>query len=68
MDSVVIEVSSVESIIYGQLLGCFLAIRESGLVEDAENFFSLAYAEPCWRHSGIKRRSSACGRRMPMSS
>lgn len=43
-----IQVSSLQSLIYGPLLGQFLAIRESGLEEDAENFVALANAQPCW--------------------
>jgi hypothetical protein len=51
MNNIVIEVSSVQSFIYGPLLGCFLAMKESGLADDAENFVTLAYAQPCWTSS-----------------
>ena len=51
MNNFVIEVSSVKSVIYGPVLGSFLAIRESGLATDADNFFSLANSQPCWMES-----------------
>lgn len=49
MKNIVVEVSKQQLTINGQLLGRFVAIRNSGLVTDADNFVSLAYAEPCWR-------------------
>ena len=52
--NIVIEVNYLQSIIYGPLLGCFLAIRENGFVKDADNFVSLAYARPCWRPAAAK--------------
>lgn len=68
MNSIVIEVSSLQSYIYGPLLGCFLAMRESGFVKDADDFVSLANAKPCWRRGGKRRltdrertRSLDCG-------
>ncbi len=51
MNNLEIEVSSVKSVIYGPILGTFLAIRESGLATDADNFFSLASSQPCWMES-----------------
>jgi hypothetical protein len=65
VNSVLIRVSSTQSFIYGPLVGYFLAIRESGLAADADNFVSLAYAKPCWLPAPERKKLSHRERRRP---
>jgi hypothetical protein len=63
VDYIVIKVNRVQSLIYGPVVGYFLAIRESGFATNAEDFVTLANSQPCWIQSIEMKLLSARRRR-----